>query len=107
MVLRAFIYISNKHIWYKHKTFLNSLYKNSLKDMVAQGAVMQQQQGWERPGYFLKEGIAPVQPYDFYGAYGNEINKDQRYVDELESNYTFGFPKHHELVSLKSIIIFR
>lgn len=70
--------------------------------MVEEGAVMQQQQGWERPGYFLKEGQAPVQPYDYYGAYGNELNEDQRYVDELESNYTFGWPKHHQLVIFSS-----
>lgn len=66
--------------------------------MVELGAVMDQQHGWERPGFFLKEGTAPVQPYDWYGAYGHSRNADRRYEKALESNYTFGFPKHHNIV---------
>lgn len=68
--------------------------------MVELGAVMEQQQGWERPGYFLKEGKAPVQPYDWYGAYGHALNTDTRYVQALESNYTFGFPKNQHIVNI-------
>uniref|UniRef100_A0A0P6D5B9 Putative Sarcosine dehydrogenase, mitochondrial n=1 Tax=Daphnia magna TaxID=35525 RepID=A0A0P6D5B9_9CRUS len=41
------------------------------------GCVFQERHGWERPGWFSSSGIAAVQPYDWYGAYGNAKNADQ------------------------------
>lgn len=73
------------------------------KQMVQYGAVMEERQGWERPGYFLKEGVAVVQSYDWYGAYGNKKNFNTFYEDQLKADYTFGFPEHHDLVIKRHI----
>ena len=64
---------------------------------------MQQAQSWEIPGYYVKDRTAPVRGYDWYGSYEHVRNIDQRYVDELEGNYTFGHPKHQNLVSVQKI----
>ncbi|KAG7165349.1 Sarcosine dehydrogenase-like, partial [Homarus americanus] len=61
------------------------------------GAVYQEKQGWERPGWF-GTSPAPVQEYDWYGAYGNPICRDLRYYNSLKGGYTFGFPKYHDLI---------
>nr|XP_968443.1 PREDICTED: sarcosine dehydrogenase, mitochondrial [Tribolium castaneum] len=66
--------------------------------LVAGGAVMEQAQGWERPGYFVKDRTAPVRGYDWYGYYDHVDNPDKRYEQELEGDYTFGFSKHHDLI---------
>lgn len=60
---------------------------------------MEQAQGWERPGYYVKDRTAPVRGYDWYGYYDHVKNEDLRYVHELEKDYTFGFSKNHDLVS--------
>lgn len=62
------------------------------------GCVFQERHGWERPGWFSSSGIAAVQPYDWYGAYGNAKNADQAYVERLKEDYTFGFPKNHSTI---------
>lgn len=59
---------------------------------------MEQAQGWERPAYYIKNSTAPVRGYDWYGYYDHKKNEDQRYIKQLESDYTFGFPKSHKLV---------
>lgn len=54
--------------------------------------------GYERPGYFIREGTAPLQKYDWYGYYGHEKNKNTCYVDKLSGDYKFEFSDHHDLV---------
>lgn len=61
------------------------------------GSVFQERQGWERPGWF-NHCPTPVQPYDWYGAYGTPLNSDQRYYNALKLDYGFDFPKHHDLL---------
>ena len=61
------------------------------------GCVFQEKHGWERPGWF-SDSLNPVQPYDWYGVYGNKLNEDQRYPKSLQRDYTFDFPKHHNKV---------
>lgn len=68
--------------------------------MVANGAMMEQALGWERPAYFIKERTAPVRGYDWEGYYDHVRNEDQRYEKELEGDLTFDFSKHHDLVSI-------
>ena len=63
------------------------------------GCFFQERHGWERPGWFSPSGVAAVQPYDWYKAYGNAPNADQAYVERLKEDYTFGFPKNHSIVS--------
>ena len=64
------------------------------------GCVYQERQGWERPGWFSPDGPAPVESYDYYGAYDNEAHTDHAYADRLRQDYTFDFPKHHEQVGV-------
>ncbi|XP_057662190.1 sarcosine dehydrogenase, mitochondrial [Diorhabda carinulata] len=66
--------------------------------LVANGAVMEEALGWERPAYFIKDRTAPVRSYDWYGYYDHVDNEDKRYENELEGELTFGFPKSHDLV---------
>ncbi|KAF5294011.1 hypothetical protein FQA39_LY13565 [Lamprigera yunnana] len=70
---------------------------------VARGAVMQRAQGWERPGFFIKDRTAPVRVYDWYGCYDHVDNPDKRYEKQLEGDYTFNFSKHHNLVREEAI----
>lgn len=60
---------------------------------------MEERQGWERPGWYLKEGTAPIPPYDYYGSYGTSKNENCKYLEVLEQDRTFDFPQHHENVS--------
>jgi sarcosine dehydrogenase len=67
--------------------------------MLQYGAVMEEKQGWERPGYFSPDESALVQNYDWYGNYGYEKNVNTSYMEKLEGDYKFGFSDHHDLVS--------
>lgn len=69
--------------------------------LVSEGAVMEERQGWERPGWYLKEGTAPVKSYDYYGSYGKIKNENYKYEKVLSQEYTFEFPSHHHIVSTK------
>ncbi|KAF2356164.1 FAD dependent oxidoreductase central domain [Trinorchestia longiramus] len=62
------------------------------------GCVFQERHGWERPGWFNEEPT-PIQTYDWYGAYGHAINKDQRYVQAQKQECTFHFPAHQHLIN--------
>lgn len=60
---------------------------------------MEQAQGWERPGYFIKDRTAPVRGYDWFGCYDHVPNTDKRYYNEMIEDYTWGFSKQQEVVS--------
>ncbi|XP_056146908.1 sarcosine dehydrogenase, mitochondrial [Lampris incognitus] len=62
------------------------------------GCVFQERHGWERPGWFNKDGPAPVLNYDYYGAYDTEKNVNYKYNSLLGKEYTFGFPPHHDVI---------
>ena len=69
------------------------------------GCVYQERHGFERPGWFSSAGPAPVQRYDWYGAYDNQPNPDQTYINRLKQDYTFEFPEHHSNVRSRVISI--
>ncbi|XP_058806146.1 sarcosine dehydrogenase, mitochondrial [Phymastichus coffea] len=71
-------------------------FKTSLfhEELVKRGSVMEERQGWERPGWFLKKGTAPVPAYDYYGSYENAKNENCKYIELLEQDATFDFPVH-------------
>ncbi|XP_014204461.1 sarcosine dehydrogenase, mitochondrial [Copidosoma floridanum] len=71
--------------------------------LVKEGAVMEERQGWERPGWFLKDGTAPVQPYDYYGSYGTTKNPKNRYADVLAQDHTFDYPAHHDIIQEEAL----
>lgn len=66
--------------------------------MIQFGAVMEEKQGWERPGFFLNGDDAIVQMYDWYGYYGHRENVNTHYEAALKGDYNFGFSEHHDLV---------
>jgi len=93
-------YASNYNIVYKHdeplsgrNKFLSPLHQT----LTEQGCFFEERQGWERPGYFT-ESPCPFQPYDYYGQYGHERNRDISYKEALAGDYSFGFSAHHEKV---------
>lgn len=59
---------------------------------------MEERQGWERPGWYLKQGTARVLPYDYYGSYGTTKNENDKYAKILSQDHTFDFPVHKENV---------
>ncbi|XP_036074094.1 sarcosine dehydrogenase, mitochondrial isoform X3 [Rousettus aegyptiacus] len=68
------------------------------QELLAQGCMFQERHGWERPGWFTPEGTAPVLPYDYYGAYGNQAHQDHAYGKLLADEHTFDFPPHHNVI---------
>uniref|UniRef100_A0A673APW3 Sarcosine dehydrogenase n=1 Tax=Sphaeramia orbicularis TaxID=375764 RepID=A0A673APW3_9TELE len=69
------------------------------KDVLTeQGCVFQERHGWERPGWFNKDGPAPVKDYDYYGAYETKKNVNYKYNELLGKEYTFDFPPHHDVI---------
>ncbi|XP_035039805.2 sarcosine dehydrogenase, mitochondrial [Hippoglossus stenolepis] len=66
--------------------------------LMEQGCVFQERHGWERPGWFNKDGPATVKDYDYYGAYDIQKNVNHKYNDLLGKEYTFGFPPHHNVI---------
>lgn len=66
--------------------------------LTEQGCMFQERHGWERPGWFNKEGPAPVKDYDYYGAYDVKRNEKYKYNELLGQEYTFDFPPHHDVI---------
>ncbi|XP_061913144.1 sarcosine dehydrogenase, mitochondrial [Entelurus aequoreus] len=66
--------------------------------LMEQGCVFQERHGWERPGWFTRDGPAQVKDYDYYGAYEVKKNQEYKYKELLGKEYTFDFPPHHDLI---------
>lgn len=66
---------------------------------------MEQRQGWERPGWFLPDNkTAPVLPYDYDGYRDKPKNTNYTYADILQTERTFNFPPHDNIVSIGVMI---
>nr|CAG4644567.1 EOG090X014D [Leptodora kindtii] len=94
-------YAKNYSIVYPHDEPLASrnVKKSALHaELEGRGCVFQERMGYERPGWFSSQGPAPIQEYDWYGAYGNQLNDDQTYVRRLKEDYTFNFPNNHDAI---------
>ncbi|XP_014477949.1 PREDICTED: sarcosine dehydrogenase, mitochondrial isoform X2 [Dinoponera quadriceps] len=69
------------------------------KLLVKEGAVMEERQGWERPGWFLPDNkTAAVLPYDYDGYYDTPKNTKHVYADILKTERTFDFPPHDDII---------
>lgn len=66
-------------------------------DMIANGAVMEECQGFERPSFFCEKN-APVQPYDWHGSYGHTLNGSNAYATMLQGDMKYGISEHHRRV---------
>lgn len=67
--------------------------------LLKDGCVFQERHGWERAGWFVRDGkTAPILSYDYYGAYGKEKLKDYPYEERIGVDYVWGFPSIHDLI---------
>lgn len=66
-------------------------------DMIANGAFMEECQGFERPSFFV-ETAAPIQPYDWHGYYGHQLNNTNNYMTILQGDMTYHKSEHHQQV---------
>lgn len=64
--------------------------------------MMEEKQGWERPGYFLKDEIVTVPKYDWYGNYGHAKHGMNVYLDKLLGEHKYELSDNHELVRITS-----
>lgn len=62
--------------------------------LVSSGAVMEERQGWERPGWFLKNKAVPI----LSTIYDAEGKKNEEYRNILKTEYTFNFPPQHDII---------
>ncbi|XP_073980159.1 sarcosine dehydrogenase isoform X2 [Rhodnius prolixus] len=91
-------YVNNYKIVFPHDQPLagrNLKQDPFYEELLVAGAVFEEAQGHERPGWFNPHGYTPVPPYDWYGAYGCQKNLDKRYFKLQKGEKTFGFSKHH------------
>lgn len=71
--------------------------------MLASGAIMEEKSGFERPAYFLNDGVRyDIPKYDWHGSYGHEKNKNISYEETIAGDCTFEFSEHHEIVRKSS-----
>ncbi|XP_015176578.1 PREDICTED: sarcosine dehydrogenase, mitochondrial [Polistes dominula] len=68
--------------------------------LVMEGAVMEERQGWERPGWFLKDETAPILSCKYDMAI-DKTNNEYRQI--LETEHTFNFPPHHNIIKEEAL----
>ena len=66
--------------------------------LVNRGAVMEERQGWERPGWFSLNKKIEIMPYDYGGYYGMAKNKNDKYREILEKEYNFQISPYDNIV---------
>ncbi|XP_055319035.1 sarcosine dehydrogenase, mitochondrial-like [Sitodiplosis mosellana] len=73
-------------------------------ELVLNGAVMEEKQGYERPAFFYKEK-APINipPYDWYGAYDHPRNSDRNYLNILKGDQKYEFSDHHKRIGAEAM----
>ncbi|XP_014291636.1 sarcosine dehydrogenase, mitochondrial [Halyomorpha halys] len=94
-------YVNNYKIIYPHDEPLagrNLKQDPFYEELLVAGAVYEELQAYERPGWFNPQGYCPIPAYDWYGAYGTPKNLDKRYITLLKGDKTFGFSKHHLVI---------
>lgn len=68
--------------------------------MIDKGAVMEEKQGWERPGYFVTGNKIEIPHYDWYGNYGHKKHEQNIYEEKLLGDCKYEVSEHHDLVSI-------
>ncbi|XP_051158865.1 sarcosine dehydrogenase, mitochondrial [Leptopilina boulardi] len=68
------------------------------KLLINEGAIMEESQGWEKPGFFLKNENITIESYDYCGSYGSPKNENNKYLSILEGDYQFTFSKYHDII---------
>lgn len=104
-------YVKNYSMVFKHDQPLagrNFQIDALHSEMIKSNAFMEEKQGWERPGFFLKEinkstKVFPyiIKNYDWYGSYGHSPHQKHEYEKILEGDLTYrNYSQHHNLVRL-------
>ncbi|KAK7085944.1 hypothetical protein SK128_016974 [Halocaridina rubra] len=62
------------------------------------GCFWEESFGWERPAFFTANTPAPLLPYDWNGAFGNERHENYLYRDILKQGHTFDMPSYYEQI---------
>ncbi|XP_066595213.1 sarcosine dehydrogenase, mitochondrial [Prorops nasuta] len=99
-------YAKNYNIIFCHEEALSgrNFKTDPFHDMlIEKGAVMEERQGWERPGWFLKDKTVTVQPYDFYGQYGSALNEDNEYKLIMEKDCSFDLSPYHDIIGEEAL----
>lgn len=65
--------------------------------LTTNGAIMEECHGYERPAFFIDDQVL-IQPYDWYGFYGKELNPDHKFRQILKGDETYEFSDYHNLV---------
>ncbi|KAG7197764.1 hypothetical protein KM043_001583 [Ampulex compressa] len=66
--------------------------------LVKEGAVMEERQGWERPGWFLLDKTVNLLPYDYYGCYDLPRNEKDEYRALIEADNTFSISPYDRII---------
>ncbi|XP_011352418.2 sarcosine dehydrogenase, mitochondrial isoform X2 [Ooceraea biroi] len=67
--------------------------------LMKEGAVMEERQGWERPGWFLPDNkTTRILPYDYGGYYDTPKNMNDAYADILKAERTFNFSPYDDII---------
>lgn len=75
------------------------------KQLIANGAFMEEKQGYERPAFFLTDGTqVEVPSYDYYGNYGYKRNDSSKHLELLKGDCQYGFSAHHSLVRMHALL---
>ncbi|XP_022697260.1 sarcosine dehydrogenase, mitochondrial-like isoform X2 [Varroa jacobsoni] len=94
-------YVKSYSIVYPHDEPLAArlMMKDPLfDDFLNQGCVFQERQGFERPGWFAKDGRNEILEYDYYESVGRRYHQNYKYRSKLSMDYTFEFPKQHNIL---------
>ncbi|XP_043254567.1 sarcosine dehydrogenase, mitochondrial isoform X1 [Colletes gigas] len=94
-------YAKNYNIVFPHDEPLSG--RNFKKDpfhdlFVEEGAVMEERQGWERPGWFYRNKKLKVMPYDYGGYCEIPRNENDEYRAILEKEYSFQLSSYDNII---------
>ncbi|XP_076161806.1 sarcosine dehydrogenase, mitochondrial-like isoform X3 [Ptiloglossa arizonensis] len=99
-------YVKNYNIIFSHDEPLSG--RNLKTDpfhelLIKEGAVMQERQGWERPGWFYLTKKLKIMPYDYGGYYKTPKNKNDEYRAILEKEYSFQFSLYDNMIQKEAL----
>ncbi|XP_054008164.1 sarcosine dehydrogenase, mitochondrial [Hylaeus anthracinus] len=94
-------YAKNYNIVFPHDEPLSgrNLKTDPFHDLlIEEGAVMEERQGWERPGWFYLNKKLKIIPYDYGGYYNKPKNENYEYRTVLEKEYSFHLSPYDKII---------
>ncbi|XP_017789303.1 PREDICTED: sarcosine dehydrogenase, mitochondrial [Habropoda laboriosa] len=71
--------------------------------LVKEGAIMEERQGWERPGWFSSTKNVEIMPYSYGECCGTRKKRNDIYRAILEREYNFNFSPYHNIIREEAI----